>query len=626
MSSDDFLQKCFFNTLCTTFTFNHKSRIKAKYLNVIITSEGMKKVTAIVDRAKCKPTECQHECMTYDPINRSGGEGFHLGESGKAEIAEEQVTEMHRISAKMCPFDAIKIVKLPEELEKEPLHRYGENQFRLYGLPTPLFGKVIGILGSNGIGKSTALNILSGVLKPNLGDYTREGSYEDLIDHFKGTEAQSFFEKLAKGEVKISYKPQQVDLIAKTQKGKVKDLLKSVDEKGEFDEIIKLLELERILDNEISKVSGGELQRIAIAACVLKKANLYVFDEPTSYLDIKQRLKISKFIREMADENTAILVVEHDLIILDYMTDLVHIVYGEPGGYGVISNPRTTKNAINIYLSGYLKEENMRFRDHEIKFETRPLGKMEGGQPLTKWIDIEKTQGNFHLKAEKGEIAMQDVIGILGENGIGKTTFVRILAEDLKADKGKVDPMITVSYKPQYIDTTSDELVMTFLQDAVKTYEKQLIIPLNISPLLSKQLNQLSGGELQRVAICLALSRDVDLFLLDEPSAYLDVEQRLIISKVIREVMEQRGKACLVIDHDLLFLDYLSKKLIVFEGIPAKEGNVKGPFKMEEGMNRFLEDLGITFRRDEESHRPRANKEGSFKDRDQKSKKKYYYS
>ena len=143
---------------------------------------------------------------------------------------------------------------------------------------------------------------------------------------------------------------------------------------------------------------------------------------------------------------------------------------------------------------------------------------------------------------------------------------------------------------------------------------------------MQKKLSELSGGELQRVAICVCLAQDADLYLLDEPSAYLDVEQRLKVSKVLENIISKREKSALVVDHDLLFIDYVSQDLIVFDGSPAKEGKVNGPFSMEEGMTAFLKDLGITFRRDEESKRPRANKEGSVKDREQKKKEKYYYS
>jgi len=576
---------------------------------------------AIVEKDKCNPTGCgDYLCIKLCPVNRTGEECI-IKQDGKAQI-DESLCNGCGICQNRCPFEAIHIINLPEELKQEPIHRYGKNQFELFSLPTPIFGKVIGVLGINGIGKSTAIKILAGVLKPNLGK-EKQASYEELIEYFKGTEAQLFFEKVKQKKIKISYKPQQVDLIPKTQKGKVKNLLKKVDEKNQLEKIAKKLDIENILDNDIKKISGGELQRVAIAAAVLKKANLYIFDEPTSYLDIKQRIKISKFIKELANQHTAVLVIEHDLIILDYMTDLVHIMYGKENCYGIVANPRATRTAINTYLSGFLKEENMRFRDHQIKFEKRILIKKQEQNLLTSWNNIEKKLGKFHLKAEQGEVYKKDVVGILGENGIGKTSFVKILAGIEKPDKGNIDKKIKVSYKPQYLESSSDELVVNVLKDAIKN---RIIEPLNINPLLNKQLNQLSGGELQRVSIALCLSKDADLYLLDEPSAYLDVEQRLIISKIIKDLMEIKGKTALIVDHDLLFLDYLSKKLLVFEGIPAKQGETKGPFEMEDGMNMFLKDLKMTFRRDEESHRPRTNKQDSVKDREQKKSGKYYYS
>ncbi len=586
----------------------------------------MSKVTAIVERDRCKPGMCGHECIKYDPINRSGGQGFHISEEhGKAEIGEEQVTEMHKICAKMCPFEAIKIVKLPEELDQDPIHRYGENMFRLYSLPIPIFGKVVGILGVNGIGKSTAVKILAGLLKPNFGR-EKEATTKELIERFKGTEAQIFFEKIDKGEIKVSYKPQQVDLVQKKSSGKVRELLEKVDEKKELGKVADMLDLGKILDRDITKISGGEMQRVAIAATVLKKANVYMFDEPTSFLDIKQRVKVSRFIKELADEDTAVMVIEHDLLILDYMTELIHIMYGEEGAYGVVSMPKSTKAGMNLYLSGMLKDENVKFRDKPIKFNRMQHDQRKFGEQIVSWDSLKKKFGNFDLSTENGEIKRKEVVGVVGENGIGKTSFVKILAGVEKADSGELNEQVKVSYKPQYIDTESEELVMSAIPEAILKYEVEIIRPLNLKPLMMKKVNELSGGELQRVAVAHCLSKEADLYLLDEPSAYLDVEQRLRVSRVIRDFMEQKGKSALIVDHDLIFIDYISDKIMAFKGEPAVKGIAAGPFEMEKGMSNFLVDLGLSMRRDDESNRPRINKEGSVKDREQKKTGKLYYT
>lgn len=583
---------------------------------------------AIVEKEKCNPVGCgNYLCARVCPINRKGEACIAEGDDNKAKIDEELCIGCG-ICPKRCPYEAISIINLPEDLTKDPIHRYGKNAFHLFDLPTPIFGQVVGIIGKNGIGKSTAIKVLAGVLKPNMGDFENEAEadYDKLIERFKGSEAQKFFEKIKSGDINISYKPQAVDLIPKAHKGKVRDLLKKADEKKQLNEIAKELEIDKILDSDIKNISGGELQRVAIAAAVLKKANLYFFDEPTSFLDIKQRIKISKFIRKLADENTGVMVIEHDMIILDYMADLVQIMYGKEGGYGIVSGVKSTREGINLYLSGFLPEENMRFRDHEIKFNLSPVHKEKKFPQLTSWTGIKKKLGKFNLSSQEGSINKHEVAGILGENGIGKTSFVKILAGVDKADEGNIATEIKVSYKPQYIDTTSDELVMNVLKDAIKNHNNDIIKPMGIKPLLLKKVSELSGGELQRVAIASALSQKADLYLMDEPSAYLDVEQRLMISKIIKDIMDQRGTAALIVDHDLLFLDYLSNKLMVFDGIPAEKGEARGPFSMEEGMTLFLTDIALTLRRDPESHRPRINKEGSVKDREQKSKNKYYYT
>jgi len=596
------------------------------FINKAVNSRGIMTRIAVIQKEKCNPVGCGgYLCIKVCPVNKMGEECIVKGSDNKPRINEELCTGCG-ICSNRCPFDAISIINLPEELDKPPIHQYGENGFHLYSLPTPIFGKVVGIVGVNGIGKSTAIQILAGVLEPNLGKLdSKKTDYKALIDYFKGSEAQVFFEKVRDKRINIGYKPQHVDLIPKQFKGKVKDLLKKVDEKKKLKEIAKKLEIENILDNDIKKISGGELQRVAIAATVLKKANLYIFDEPSSYLDIKQRLKIAGFIKALANEKTAVIVIEHDLIVMDYMADLVHIMYGKEGCYGIVSQLKSGKAGINAYLEGYIREDNIRFRDHKIKFEVKPAFKKGKENILTEWPAMGKKLGKFKLEVNEGSINRHEIVGIIGENGIGKTSFVKLLAGVEKPDKGELNSKMVVSYKPQKLEADSDELVMVVLKDAIKKHTKTIINPLNIKDLFMKKLNELSGGELQKVSIALALSKKCDLCLLDEPSAYLDVEQRLIVSKVIRNVAEVSGNSVMVVDHDLLFIDYLSNRLIAFEGEPALHGVEKGPFAMEEGMNSLLEDVKITLRREDESGRPRINKPGSVKDRQQKEKGKYYY-
>ena len=153
----------------------------------------------------------------------------------------------------------------------------------------------------------------------------------------------------------------------------------------------------------------------------------------------------------------------------------------------------------------------------------------------------------------------------------------------------------------------------------------QIERPLEVQPLYNKNVQNLSGGEHQRVAIAIALTRKSDLFLLDEPSAYLDSNQRMNVAKTIRRVMEKGATSALVVDHDIYFLDLISDSIIVFEGEGAKYGSSSGPFNLRTGMNTFLKNVDITFRRDTDSKRPRINKMGSRLDREQKSSGEYYY-
>lgn len=587
----------------------------------------MRKRIAIIHRDKCHPTECgNYLCAKLCPVNRTGADCITADPVTKKAVIDEFLCTGCGICPKRCPFGAIEIINLPETLGKSPLHRFGVNMFELYSLPTPMFGKVTGIVGKNGIGKSTALKILSNQLKPNLGNWEKPPEFKEIFNYFKGSETQRFLEKIQHNEITVSYKPQQVDLIPKQFSGTVRNLLQRLAAEEQIHDVVQKLQLTHFLDNELVHLSGGELQRVAIAATVLKKANLFLFDEPSSYLDIKQRINVAHFIRSLASEDTATLVIEHDLIILDYMTDLVNIMYGHEAAFGIVSGVKVTREGINAFLEGYLREENIRFRDHPIKFQKIQDFQKSSRTTLISWKNLHVKMGKFTLQSKEGVLHKNEIVGILGENGIGKTSFVKVLAGLIKPESGELDSQVHVAYKPQYLETESESTVAEFLQRAVERYDRQIIQPLGLESLFAQKLRHLSGGQLQKVAIAHCLSQDAELFLLDEPSAYLDVEQRLLICKVIQNLTLERSITILVVDHDLMFLDYLSDKLIVFSGTPAVQGLMEGPFPMEEGMNRFLQEIDVTLRRDLHSNRPRINTPGSVKDREQRAENKWYYS
>src|ERR671929_247308 len=324
---------------------------------------------AVLDQELCQPKKCGLECIIYCPVNKTGGECIvQRPDDGKAVISEDLCTGCG-ICVKKCPFDAIVIVNLAKELGEDKIHQYGINSFRLYRLPMPKRGSVVGLLGRNGIGKSTIVNILSGNLKPNFGSYDKETTYEQIIKYFHGTELKSHFEKIASGNMRASIKPQLVYLIPKAFKGTTKELLKKYDERKVADKLIQQLGLQNILDRDIAQLSGGELQRLAVAVAAAKDAEYYFFDEPSSYNDVYQRLTVAKVIKDLAEQGKNVMVVEHDMTLLDYLSDYIHIIYGEPGAYGIVSGMQSTKVGINNFLEGFLPAENVRFRDKAFKFD-----------------------------------------------------------------------------------------------------------------------------------------------------------------------------------------------------------------------------------------------------------------
>lgn len=586
----------------------------------------------MLDEDLCQPRKCGLECIVYCPVNKTGGECIiQRPEDGKAVISEDLCTGCG-ICIKKCPFDAIVIVNLARELSTDKVHQYGINSFRFYRLPTPKKGSVVGVIGRNGMGKSTIVNVLSGTLKPNLGKYDSDVSWEQVLKYFQGTELKSHFEKIASGTMRASIKPQLVYLIPKAFKGTTKELLKKYDERSVADTLVQQLALENVLDREIAQLSGGELQRLAVAVAAAKDADYYFFDEPSSYNDVYQRLALAKVMKELADEGKSVMVVEHDMTLLDYLSDYVHILYGEPGAYGIVSTLQSTKVGINNFLEGFLPAENVRFRDKAFKFDVfSSIDDLILDFPVASYSDLKKSFPSFALSVSSGKVRKGEIVGVVGANALGKTTFMRMIAGIDKPDSGSIDIGAKISYKPQYLNQENDSDVRSLLymayQNAIEgsSVEDQIIIPMGVKKLYDKNIKTLSGGELQKVAVTASLLRDADIYALDEPSAFLDAEDRIAVAKFLQRFVRAQGRSAIIIEHDMQLVDLVADTLVIFEGDPGRQGFATAPMRKEEGMNRFLKALAITYRRDETSGRPRVNKESGRLDREQKQAGNYYY-
>ncbi len=598
---------------------------------------------AVFDRESCKPKDCattpNKPCIKYCPRVRTGDKTIVLGADGYPHL-NQNLCSGCGMCVQKCPFHCYKIINLPEELDKDLTHKYTPDGFSLYRMLTPSEGNVLGVIGKNGIGKSTAIKILSGNIKMNFGRFG-DGApdWDEIIDYFKGSILQTYFTELKNDDLKIIHKPQEITKLPNIVKGTVKDLLQEINDGDEYDEIVRAMGIQNIVNRKVKVLSGGELQRIALAAAFLRDGDVYLIDEPSSYLDVRERLKMAKIIKNMSNQDKRVIVIEHDLAILDFLSDQVCILYGEPSAYGIISHPQSCRVGINIFLQGYIKDENMRIRDNPIVFHQRPPAQdlWRYSKVILEFNDMKKKLGKFTLEARGGEIHAGEIIGILGPNGIGKTTFINMIAGKLNPDEGEPPKIgdeygeLKIALKPQYIEYPEDKPVFTILQK-IRTaggfdsqYKKRIINGFYLDDLENRTLGDLSGGELQRLAIADCLTDNADIYLLDEPSAFLDVDMRLTMASILRRSIESNKKAAFVVEHDIITQDFISDSLLIFKGRPGIHGKTSSIQDLRSGMNEFLKIMDITFRRDKTTGRPRVNKKGSKLDKMQRKIGEYYY-
>lgn len=656
---------------------------------IIINSTKMTRI-AIVDKDKCKPEKCARECMKYCPPQRSGKRvidiediGINLGGVSKTDILtinnNNKSKKLAKIAenlcigcnqcVKVCPFDAIRIVNLPEENPKDIVHRYSANGFRLYKLPIMKTNTIIGIIGENGVGKTTLIEILSDKIRPNFEMLKTTISEKDIISRFRGTVLQDYLKELYNGDLVFSVKEQKIkntlhnipkhftvnDYI-NTLNVKINDSDDSYDsddsDECTINKTYRSLDIHRIKNNPIHTLSGGELQRLMCWITSTKPANVYIFDEPSNYLDIKQRLEVSKLIKSLQSIGKYVIVIEHDLSLLDFICDEIYIVYGKPGAYGIVSKPLSTLEGINMYLDGFISTQNVRFREEQFNMkpaiesydnsqsvynaQNQENEKLINGTNVIEYPDSKVSFNNYTLNIPASGInTNNNIIVVMGENGTGKTTFINWIAKKLGMSVSLKEQSTNIKkYEKNGAYPTVSELINKKIKSLYydKQFQTDVVQKLDIELLESRYINELSGGEMQRVMILLCLGTQADIYLIDEPSANLDVDYRLKVTKMIKRYMINNKKIAYIIEHDIMmsvsFAQELGSKILIIKQEQINKDNVKicsvsSYLDFHNGINNVLKLMNITMRLSNHN-RPRINKCNSQLEQEQKKQGNYY--
>ncbi|WZZ55387.1 hypothetical protein YC2023_055494 [Brassica napus] len=480
-----------------------------------------------------------------------------------------------------------------------PTHRYGPGSFDIHGLPNLYLGTVVGLLGGKSTGKTTCLKILAGQLKPNLGRFEDPPEWDEIIDHFDTEHIRTYLTRLQTNTLNVALKSQ--DLTVYRSSLTVRTSLEESKGTGfdSMEELIEDLDMTSMLDTCVTDLSDAELQRFAIASTIVQMADVYLFDEPTIFLDARQKYQVARVILSVVKPDRYVCITDNDMSVLDLVCD--HILY---------TGEETTSG--EVHLDHY----PLTLEELSEEIVTPPTYRY----PET----VVKGFGTFSLHVMGGDLRSSEITVVLGNMHTGKTLFLEWLnrisvGQDFSHKDQK---MIKCENRHDTVATHLYRLIRFSSLDRV--FQELVLKPLGIVKILDKRIKEVSQSTLQKIAIATCLGQVAHLegarvFLLDEPSIHLDARERVIAAQTIKRFIAYSRKAALVVEQDFMMATYLADRVIVVQGEPGVQSTVNSPVLMSNGVNQYLSDLNITCRTNRFTSLARMNKPRSVEDEEQKT-------
>ena len=417
-------------------------------------------------------------------------------------------------------------------------------------------GECILLTGVSGSGKSTLIHLMNGLI-PTLYEGQLEG--EILFTNKDVKDIESY--DISKNIGYVSQDPRGHFFTTNT----TSELVFSMENYGiplnemkkKYSELVNLLELEKLVDKNIIYISSGERQKIAIGCSLSLEPEIIILDEPSSNLDFHMTKKLKQLIEKLKTKGYTIIIAEHRMYYIQNLIDRVLVINNgkviEKTISDLESNNEVPLRSLDIFN---LELENISCKNKELLMEINN-------------ITYKNILSNITTTVYKG-----DVIGLIGKNGVGKTTLLRLLSNIMKPNKGKivgkVVPFLVMQDMDYQFFTESVESEMKF-GSADNDLEKinSLLMKLGLTELKDKIPFELSGGQKQRLLIAISALANVNLLMFDEPTSGLDYVNMTKVSGILKDL--SKNSALIVATHDIEFLYKTCNRVVYLDDKVIKE-------------------------------------------------------